>query len=151
MGGIRATGPRRTAPFPYQPPRTAYTTDWPRRGSGGERAARLWGATEAICKATGLRLDVALDIKDYEEWRSVARDRFDSATFTAAWAEGQAMSLEQAIEEAQSLIREPTAPIRKPAISDNGVGKQIPDALWEWIAPLLPPILHHHTGRPRLD
>jgi predicted ATPase/DNA-binding XRE family transcriptional regulator len=110
-----------------------------------ERAAQLWGAAEALRESTGLPMNT-LEIQDYERWVSAARARIDSVTFATAWAAGRAMSLNQAIAEAQ-------APIRKHTISDildDNVLKQIPDALWQRIAPLLPPAPHHHTGRPRL-
>ncbi len=39
----------------------------------------------------------AYDTPDYERWLATARARFDPASFAAAWAEGEAMSLEQAV------------------------------------------------------
>jgi tetratricopeptide (TPR) repeat protein len=60
------------------------------------RAARLWGAAEAIREATGLTMD-AHDAPDYARWVTSARAPFESADFNAAWAEGRAMSVEQAI------------------------------------------------------
>jgi hypothetical protein len=41
-----------------------------------------------------------LEVENYERWVSHARPQLDDATFAAAWAEGQQMTLEQAIEEA---------------------------------------------------
>ena len=57
------------------------------------------------------------------------------------------MSLEQAIEEAQSLIRKPAPPIRKSADLDG----LISDAQWQRIAPELPRAPEKKSGRPRLD
>jgi transposase len=56
------------------------------------------------------------------------------------------MSLEQAIEEAQSLIRKPAPPIRKSADLDG----LISDAQWQRIAPELPGAPEKKAGRPRL-
>ena len=41
-----------------------------------------------------------LDIPDYERWVTVARTQLDDATFAAAWAEGQKLTLDEAIAEA---------------------------------------------------
>jgi predicted ATPase/class 3 adenylate cyclase len=60
------------------------------------RAARLWGASEAQRAKADLPRD-AVDTPDYERWVGAARTRFDAATFDALWAEGQAMTMEQAI------------------------------------------------------
>jgi non-specific serine/threonine protein kinase len=66
----------------------------------GERAARLWGAAAAVREASSLPMMDVLDIKEYNRWVSAARARFDANTFAAAWAEGRAMPLEQAVAEA---------------------------------------------------
>jgi hypothetical protein len=65
----------------------------------GERAAGLWGAVEAARVATGVPV-AAYEARDYNRWLAAARAQLDEATFAAAWAAGQAMSLEQAIAEA---------------------------------------------------
>ncbi|MDQ5853342.1 MAG: tetratricopeptide repeat protein, partial [Chloroflexota bacterium] len=60
------------------------------------RAVQLFGAAEALREGLGVSLQPA----DRVEWdRSVAAARaaLDEATFAAAWAEGRAMTLEQAI------------------------------------------------------
>ena len=68
-----------------------------------ERAARLFGATEALHEA--LRQAVAYQHSPEEEaWRepylATTRSRLGEALWQAAWAEGRAMSMEQAIEYA---------------------------------------------------
>jgi hypothetical protein len=68
----------------------------------GERAARLWGAAEALREQTSLPKD-ALVNQDYERWMAAARTRFDAATFAAAWAAGRALTLEQAIAAALDI------------------------------------------------
>jgi hypothetical protein len=54
-----------------------------------ERAVRLWGAAEALYDSIGKHTDY------YD--RAAARAQLDDATFAAAWAEGRAMTVEQAI------------------------------------------------------
>jgi len=114
-----------------------------------ERAARLFGAEEALRAAIGAPLSPT-DRATNARAVVAARDQLEEAAFTAAWAEGQAMPLDQAIAEAQSLIREPAAPIRKPALSDDAT-YLIPDAQWERIVPLLLPAPTKRTGRARMD
>ena len=66
------------------------------------RAARLWGATEALQEATGSVADSPFirSQYDYESLPAAARSRLDEAAWEAAWAEGRAMSPEQAAEYA---------------------------------------------------
>jgi len=65
-------------------------------GNQPERAARLWGAAERLRQAIGCRPAPAARAT-YERAVAAARAQLDEATFAAAWAEGQAMTLEQAI------------------------------------------------------
>src|SRR5262249_35915115 len=114
-------------------------------------AARMFGVIEALHDAFIAEMDQVFHA-DYDRHMAAARAQQGEAAFEAAWAEGQAMTLEQAIEEAQVLIPEPATPIRKPAnleISDNTGVYQIPNDLWERIAPELPPVHGKKTGRPR--
>jgi predicted ATPase/transposase/DNA-binding XRE family transcriptional regulator len=110
------------------------------------QSARLFGATETLLNTTGMKLEPFEQI-EHNQHIAVARAQIDEHAFAAAWAAGQMMPLEQAIDEALSLIRKPATPIRKPTESYH----LISDAQWQRIAPLLPPTLKHHTGRPRLD
>ena len=64
-----------------------------------ERAARLAGAGAALCAAIGLDLP-DLSAAAYERNIAVARAQLGEEVLAAAWAAGQAMSLEQAIAEA---------------------------------------------------
>jgi tetratricopeptide (TPR) repeat protein len=66
------------------------------------RAARLWGAAEALRQRIGCRPGPVARAT-YERAGEVARGQLDEATFAAAWAEGRALTLEQAIAEALSL------------------------------------------------
>lgn len=63
-----------------------------------ERAARLFGAAEALTQT--IKLAVLLQRSEYERNVTAVRIRMDQATFAKAWAEGRAMTLEQAIEYA---------------------------------------------------
>src|SRR5215217_7693679 len=75
----------------------------------GERAARLFGAGEALREAVGfaqLPAEAALR----EPYLATVRSQLDEASWRAAWGEGRAMSMEQAIEYALSEER-PTFPI----------------------------------------
>jgi len=61
-----------------------------------ERAARLLGATEALNEKLGIILDPD-DRLEFERDAADTRVNLDEKTFGTAWAEGRAMSLEQAI------------------------------------------------------
>jgi predicted ATPase/DNA-binding CsgD family transcriptional regulator len=65
------------------------------------RAARLWGAAEALREAIGLSMGHQDRVDyDYEGRVAAARARLDEADWQAAWNEGRTMSPEQAIEYA---------------------------------------------------
>ena len=73
------------------------------------RAARLWGAAEALRKVIGLPLSYFdLAHSGYEARLAAARSQLEEAIWEAAWSEGWAMSPEQAIEYALSA-EEPSA------------------------------------------
>jgi len=55
-----------------------------------KRAARLWGAAEALYDSIGVP-------SIYNHAIVAARSQLNDATFAAAWAEGETMTLEQAI------------------------------------------------------
>jgi predicted ATPase len=67
----------------------------------GRKAARLFGADEALRETLGLGI-LAIWRDRYQRALAAARALLDDATFAAAWAEGRAMTLEQAITEALS-------------------------------------------------
>jgi non-specific serine/threonine protein kinase len=72
------------------------------------RAVRLWGAAEALREQMGMsfsRYDLAQS--GYEQDLAAVRSALDETSFDTAWAEGRAMSPEQAIEYA---LEEPMAP-----------------------------------------
>ncbi len=74
-----------------------------------ERAARLFGAAEALREAVGDKHTPEEDDMR-EPYLAAARSRLDEATWEASWAEGRAMSMEQAIGYALSEEM-PTPPI----------------------------------------
>jgi hypothetical protein len=61
-----------------------------------ERAVRLSGAVDALLQALGSVLE-PLERGLYDTAVNAARAQLDAATFDALWAEGQAMTLEQAV------------------------------------------------------
>lgn len=71
------------------------------------RVARLLGIAEALRKAIGAAIEPS-DRADYDRNVAVARAQLDEATWLAAWAKGQAMTLEQAIAYALELRHEDT-------------------------------------------
>jgi tetratricopeptide (TPR) repeat protein len=62
-----------------------------------ERAARLWGAAEALRQSLGARHAPA-SRATRERLTAFAREQLGEEAFAAAWAEGQVMTMEQAIE-----------------------------------------------------
>jgi hypothetical protein len=66
-----------------------------------ERAARLWGAAEALREAIGALLPTS-ERPEYDRRVAVARSTLGEEAFATAWAEGAAMSLERAVEFALS-------------------------------------------------
>jgi tetratricopeptide (TPR) repeat protein len=63
------------------------------------RVTRMLGAAAALLGAVEVRLEPAEEA-DVQRGIEAARAQLDPATFAAAWAEGRAMTLEQAIEYA---------------------------------------------------
>jgi predicted ATPase/DNA-binding SARP family transcriptional activator/DNA-binding CsgD family transcriptional regulator len=67
------------------------------------RAAKLYGATEKLRESEGFSLaTVASSGYDYEGYLALVRAGLDATTFEAAWNEGRALSIEEAIEYALS-------------------------------------------------
>jgi len=74
-----------------------------------ERAARLLGAAEALRKAIGAPV-YAVDRADHERAAASIRSGSAAKGLDRAWAEGRAMTLEQAIEYALADRPEVTTP-----------------------------------------
>jgi predicted ATPase/DNA-binding SARP family transcriptional activator/DNA-binding CsgD family transcriptional regulator len=85
-----------------------------------ERAARLFGAAQALREAVGYH-----HMPEEDAWRepymATARSQLDEASWEEAWAEGRAMSMEQAIEYALSEEKPltPSSPASEQASSDE--------------------------------
>ncbi len=63
------------------------------------RAARLWGAAQALREAIGAPLG-PVDQADQDQEMMSARQKMSEADWETAWEEGRKMTLEQAVEEA---------------------------------------------------
>jgi predicted ATPase len=61
-----------------------------------EQAVRLFGAAETLFEGAGGNV-YPVDRAEYDRTLAAIRARLDEATFAQAWAEGQALTLEQAI------------------------------------------------------
>ena len=70
------------------------------RGVDSQQAARLFGAAEAFRQRTGM-VRFKVHQAGYESSVAALRDAMDEADFDAAWAEGAALSTEEAIAYAQ--------------------------------------------------
>lgn len=64
-----------------------------------ERAARLFGAAEALRETIGAQIQAG-DRPDYERSVAATRDQLDAETFAQRWAEGKALGLEAVLEDA---------------------------------------------------
>jgi predicted ATPase/DNA-binding CsgD family transcriptional regulator len=84
------------------------------------RAARLFGAAEALREVGRIPLP-PVNRADYERDVAATRAQLDTATFAAAWAAGQAMTLDEAIAEALRVPLE-----TPPAQTDVGAADLAP-------------------------
>jgi predicted ATPase/class 3 adenylate cyclase len=67
-----------------------------RQQSDWDRAARLWGAAESLREAVGTPL-LSEEREEYERDQAAVREALGEEAFAAAWVEGGAMTMEQAI------------------------------------------------------
>lgn len=74
-----------------------------------ERAARLFGAAELLREQLQTPMPPVYR-DDYEKYLPLARAQLDDTAFNAAWAEGRAMTFDQAIDFAFADIRIPDTP-----------------------------------------
>ncbi|HEU5102516.1 MAG TPA: LuxR C-terminal-related transcriptional regulator [Roseiflexaceae bacterium] len=82
---------------------------WKDGQAGVLRAAQLFGAAETLRKELGAPV-LSFQRQSYERGIATLRAHLDDATRAAAWAEGQAMTLEQAIADALALTQLPAEP-----------------------------------------
>jgi DNA-binding SARP family transcriptional activator len=93
------------------------------------QAARLWGAAEALRERMGMSFShFDLAASGYEQHLAAVRSALDEASFEAAWAEGRAMSPEQAIEYALEEDEEPAAAAAAAAPTVAPLPKRKPSA-----------------------
>ena len=72
-------------------------------------AARLWGTAEALREAIGAPLQ-PIERADYDHVVAAARDQLGEDTFVSTWAEGRAMTAEQALTTGERAIQPPPVP-----------------------------------------
>jgi tetratricopeptide (TPR) repeat protein len=75
--------------------------DPPQRLEDLQRAAQLFGSAQALRAPIGSVMDL-VDQPKYAHWIDSMRAQLDEATFDAAWAKGQKMTVDQAVEYALS-------------------------------------------------
>ena len=73
-----------------------------------KRAARLWGAAEAMRQATGSPIS-PIEQAEYDHNLDIIREALGAEAFAAAWEEGRAMTLEQVTVYA---LEDPGTPVR---------------------------------------
>lgn len=73
-----------------------------RSPSDMQRAARIWGAVEALRQTSGLSFSAAHRTR-LEQYIEQVRAGLDPVAWAAAWAEGRAMSLDQTVEYALNI------------------------------------------------
>jgi tetratricopeptide (TPR) repeat protein len=79
-------------------------------GARGEaaRAARLFGATAVLREMVGYARE-PVDQPGFERWSAPVRAALSDEAFAAAWAEGEAMTLDDAVDEALAIAHERNA------------------------------------------
>jgi predicted ATPase/DNA-binding CsgD family transcriptional regulator len=98
--------------------------------SGSERAVRLYGASEALLEAVGAPLYVhAQDRILYERAVEALRSRLGEEAFGAAWSQGRAMPLEQAVEYALAETATPAEESSVPTDYPAGLSAREVDVL----------------------
>jgi predicted ATPase/DNA-binding SARP family transcriptional activator/DNA-binding CsgD family transcriptional regulator len=98
------------------------------------RAARLWGTVEGMQEAYGVHITaITHAVTNYEGRLAAARSQLDEEVWSAAWAQGKAMPLEQAVEyalsEEQGEHEPPTlaaVPDQPPPATDEPTGTLTP-------------------------
>jgi non-specific serine/threonine protein kinase len=100
---------------------------WAAHRRGDEaRAARLLGAADALMAVSG-RVRLPGDQADHDANIALVRASLGEADFAAAWAEGRAMTLEQAVEYTlQQAESEAAPPARQPESSADTSPRDIP-------------------------
>jgi DNA-binding CsgD family transcriptional regulator len=85
-----------------------------------ERAARLWGAADAMTEVYGAHLTRASrELVDYEHLLAEVQQRLDPARWTAAWSEGRGLTADQAV--AYALDEDQPLPVPPEQRQPNGL------------------------------
>jgi predicted ATPase len=89
-----------------------------------ERAARLFGAAEALWEAVGgvPVYAYAPDRSGHDHTVAAVRSRMDRAAYEAAWAQGRALGRGGAVEYARQKDKEGPVPPREPVLSTSYTG-----------------------------
>ncbi len=90
-----------------------------------ERAARLYGAVEALRETSHISLP-PLRRAAYDRILEGIRAQLDDAAFAEAWAQGCAMPLEQAIEEALETKDEPLTGTKFQQMNEEETSSSVP-------------------------
>jgi non-specific serine/threonine protein kinase len=80
------------------------------------RAARLWGAAEALREVAGFHLS-PVDRSLYGDYIEAGRASIDETSWAAAWAGGRAVTLDQATVEVLQIVDELKNPAREASAS----------------------------------
>ena len=107
------------------------------------RAARLLAASNVLCDTVGIRWGVPQQ-RDYDHGLAAARTALGESSFAAAWAEGRALSLDQAVTEALTM-QEP-----KPS-TEVRTRRRLPGGLTEREAEVLRLVAQGKTNRQVAD
>jgi tetratricopeptide (TPR) repeat protein len=83
-----------------------------------EQAARLFGAAAAVRELSGAAME-PIDQSDHDRNLAATRDRLGEASFEAAWKEGKAMTVEQAVIAGFQATRPMGAP--SPSVHRGGL------------------------------
>ena len=88
-------------------------------------AAQLWGAADALRDAIGVPIR-PVDLADYERSVSAARVHLGERAFTTAWAQGRAMTPEQALDaKGQKPAPSPTTTLTPPTYPSGLTAREV--------------------------
>jgi len=79
------------------------------------QAARWLGAAEALRDSSHTQM-IPAEQTEYEREVAVLRARMDETTFTRVWADGSALTMEQAIAQVEQLLPAPQARLQEPNV-----------------------------------
>jgi DNA-binding CsgD family transcriptional regulator len=92
------------------------------------RSARLWGAAQSLRESIGATLS-PVEQRVYEPYIDAARARIDESAWEESWAEGEAMTLEEAVSYALADGQRTSRPLWRPTRETPQTGGQQLDTL----------------------